>query len=237
MEMARWSCNCPICRIIVLPIYNQIIEKTSDTIVSLPLISETFPQGSVENLSEMPKSEDSVVDSENLNSQISSIVTQSVNSAVERIEKELVNNLSKFSEEIAQLRSELSETVKNFNEAIKSLNELAVELRTSISDMNNPFFVYESNGNGWGKSNGHKINPKVAEKILRELWKYSENIDNSTLKELLQDYVDSGVVDKETGEAILKLVDHMYKLKPKGFTIEDSIRLLQTIRGVGGNGH
>ncbi|MEM3503659.1 MAG: hypothetical protein QW134_05495, partial [Nitrososphaeria archaeon] len=125
----------------MLPIYNQIIEKTSDTIVSLPLISETFPQGSVENLSEMPKSEDSVVDSENLNSQISSIVTQSVNSAVERIEKELVNNLSKFSEEIAQLRSELSETVKNFNEAIKSLNELAVELRTSMSDMNNPFFV------------------------------------------------------------------------------------------------
>ncbi|MCX8188791.1 MAG: hypothetical protein N3F64_03700 [Nitrososphaeria archaeon] len=234
--MPNWRCKCPLCRLIVLPIFNQMLGNTSEIVESVPLIAETLPPNTIEGLHEETVAESANIDVASLNDKISSIVTESVNSAVEKVEKDLLNNLSKVSEEIAQLRSELSETVKNFNDAIKNLNELAIELRTSMSDMGNPFFVHESNGNGLGKSNGHKINPKVVEKILRDLWKYSENIDSSTLKELLQDYVDSGVVEKETGEVILKLVDHMYRLKPKGFTVEDSIRLLQTIKGVGGNG-
>ncbi len=234
--MPKWRCNCPICRLIVSPIFNQISENIQEATVSVPLIAEALPTNTIENLQEETGSDMGDSNISILDNRVSSIVTQSVNSAVEKVEKDILNNLSKVSEEIAQLRSELSETIKNFNDAIKSLNELAIELRTSMSDIGNPFFVHESNGNGWGKSNGHKISPKVLEKVLRDLWKYSENMDGSTLKELLQDYVESGVIDKETGEVILKLVDHMYRLKPKGFTIEDSIRLLQTIKGVGGNG-
>jgi len=173
------------------------------------------------------------VDLGNLDEKIGSIVSSSVNSAIERVEKDFISNLSKISEEIAQLRSELSETVKNFNEAVRNLNELALELRVSISDIDNPFSSHSSNGNGWGMSNGNGINYRVMEKVLRELWKYSETYDINTLKELIQDYVESGIVEKSSGEAVLKLIDHMYKLKPKGFTIDDSIRFLQAIKGVG----
>lgn len=232
--MAKWRCNCPICRAIVHPIFSQMIENIPELIQSVE--AQITPVENFEEAGNVETKNMRSIDLDNLNEKVASTVSQSVNGAIEKVEKNFLNNLSKLSEEISLLRNELSETVKNFNEAVKNLNELALELRVFMSDADNPFTLHGSNGNGWGKSNGNRRNQKVIEGVLRELWKYSETYDSSTLKELLKDYVESGILDSETGEALLKLIDHIYKLKPKGFTIEDSIRFLHTIKGVGGNG-
>lgn len=150
------------------------------------------------------------------------------------IPQELVERIEQLEEEVGKLRSELS----TINESIKSI---IVETRELLSEAASPFNVLRmvqqpsSSGNGKKKEvNGNgKVKPLTKPSkfinLARIALKLLNDFGRDKAIEIMRGYAEIGVINKDIGDTIVKIVDFVDRTRRMGIPLEKQVPYLYAL--------
>jgi hypothetical protein len=135
-----------------------------------------------------------------------------------------------FVERFESLEREVSTLHKELNALRDSLTTLAVELREAVAELGNPFNVLRGptnggehkDGGGKGRGSG-RLQPTTFLSILKVLYSMLEEVGKEQALLLVRGYVDAGVVDREVGETLAKMVELADAMRRSGLSVEKQL--------------
>ncbi len=259
--MASWSCNCPICRLFVHPVLQRVSPPRAPPTSSLateappeeaavskfealaeraPITPNKGEQEQVTNLEEMlPQPQIYVVEARKAEETEGHVEMEAEPRAVEvTIPQELIERIEQLEEEVGKLRSELS----TINESIKNI---LVETRELLAEATSPFNVLRmaqrpstGHGNG-GRKGGNgsgevkpSTRPSKFINIARIALKILNDFGKDKAIEIMRGYAEIGVIDKSTGETLVKIVDFVDRTRRMGISLEKQVPYLYALTRV-----
>ena len=156
------------------------------------------------------------------------------------VPKELVERIDQLEEEIGKLRKELS----SINESLKNI---VLEVKEALAEASSPFNVLsipekppkEQGFNGGDGKESKKTSSDISKLSISsgmspskfvELLMLVQNLLRKMSKDkailILKGYIDAGVIDKNIGESLTKIVDFVDQLRKNGISIEEQIPYL-----------
>ncbi len=170
-------------------------------------------------------------------------LTSPLSSVDVQIPKEFIERIDQLEEEIGRLRKELS----TINESLKGI---ILEVKEVLAEASSPFNVLRTPVNETGKRekefNGgrKKISGNGKQKVLASKaalppskFVYLTKIASDMLKkmgreraiELVRGYIETGVLDKETGETLVKIIELVDKMRSHGLSVEEQLPFLYSL--------
>jgi hypothetical protein len=132
-----------------------------------------------------------------------------------------------FVEKFESLKREVSTLHKELNTLRDSLTTLAVELREAVTELGSPFNVLRGPTNGSEHKDGNgnrgssrRLQPTTFLSVLKVLYNMLEEVGKEQALLLVRGYVDAGVVDREVGEALAKMVELADAMRRSGLSVE-----------------
>jgi len=135
-----------------------------------------------------------------------------------------------FVERFESLEKEVHTLHKELDILRDSLTTLAVELREAVVELSSPFNVLRDSTNGNGHRNGNgsrggsrKIQPSTFLNVLKVLYSTLEEMSKEQVLLLVRGYVDAGVVDRDVGDALAKMVELADAMRRSGLSVEKQL--------------
>ncbi|HIQ03001.1 MAG TPA: hypothetical protein EYH40_01115 [Desulfurococcales archaeon] len=157
------------------------------------------------------------------------------------VPRELVERIDQLEEEIGKLRKELS----TINESLKSV---VLEFKEALAEASSPFNVLKAPktvelnmkgvndrektgtlGSNPGYVGNSQLPPSKFIDLLILALNMLERMDRKQAISLIKGYIDTGVLERNAGEALIKIVELANYMKSQGISIEDQISFLYTL--------
>ncbi|BEP18211.1 hypothetical protein PYJP_15630 [Pyrofollis japonicus] len=244
--MARWRCNCPICRIFVHPVLRRLGGGLSEERVAERPIRRAplTPEGEEEKHApqESPEMAPSVTAegapqlqpvmaapsiSEEVIEGIVGKVVEGMRTVLEENTKVMVERLDRIEENMGKLRKELQGLVS-------SMENIIVEFREAISELSNPL-VAPSNPQQPGSiaaSPGTAQSFKASSNVLnfaKSIIGLVDKTDPRIIEEIIDEYKKVGILSDKEAEKLAAIVKTVSRLKEKGLDNNTIITIISSM--------
>jgi len=253
-EGEPWTCTCPICKAIVRPILYKfspratLIKRVKLNPQPPPPIEEEHPQkveeGFPEETREVKTEEKPQVTEPT--PPPPPVEPQSTQTQQSRNIEDVIAPLSEAAENLKErilfLEEELNNIKQEFKLKMDEIREALVNLKVSISEAKNPIVKainptaerMENSKNDEGNPGQPstlqtKLTPAKYIRIMKWIDSMLDKTSKTLLLELVKSYMQVNIIDKETGDVILRLIEIVDKLKNSGISVAEQIMNLYSL--------
>ena len=234
--MARWRCDCPICRLLVHPVLRRLgavgpegpavpragapaapRQPRGPAVEAAPLQPQAGGAPAEAGEAAAPlaapvKAPQPVLDEELLEG-FATKISASVREVVEGTSKVLMERLDRIEENLGKLRKEIQGLVS-------SMENVIVEFREAISELSNPLYAAQPGAPAGPAAPGQAMAAPVAasghlEALVRSLSELVEKAGLETVEELLDEYVKAGIIGEDEARRLRAIARTLSKLRGK----------------------